>query len=283
MKHKLSNLSNLRCVWCTPVLGVDGKLLYFKPLLKAVSKLFQSFTVYTSEFTGEIASAEFNIELCGKFKRMYVNERRNPTRMTKYVEGISIASPKIFNTLRKVKPDLIIINEFSVFSLYCVLAKLLTRSKILCIVETRPFFDRSSMTGKARYILRRIICSMCDAFLTNNISGRDYLHEVLGVSLDRITTQPYLVSDIGNASTHNTTEHDSDNRLHLLYVGQLIQRKGVHKAIEAIADIKDDLKSRIVFDIEKQLVSNFGKLECSPNFRLFGYNRNSSPVDVFRQ
>lgn len=244
-------LNEIKCAWVTPVLGVEGNLLYFGPLLRNISKEFNTFTVYTGEYKGNEKDIGFKIKRCGKFKKLYKNERLVQSKNDSYVSGFSIASPAIFKTLLREKPDLIIINEFSLFSLYASLIRYFNRSRVLCIVESRPRIGGGALSKMARLIFRKIICATSDAFLTNNTDGFNYLTETLGVNKTKIITKPYLVSDLSasiSGTENKSTPYDKD-KINFLYVGQLVQRKGLHLAIESINLLSKEHKARITFNI----------------------------------
>lgn len=244
-------LKNIKCSWTTPVLGVDGNLLYFGPLLKKLSNKFKAFTVYTSEYKGNIDQTPFNVKICGEFKRLYKNERFTKRDTEAYIKGFSVASPAILKALLYEKADLIVINEFSLFSFYAALAKFFTKSKVLCIVESRPRFTGGPLSGLMRLVFRKIICATSSAFLTNNKDGFLYLTEDLGVNNRKIITKPYLVSDLSGNKNNNADLPNpyNKNKINLLYVGQLIKRKGLHLAIESINLLSDECKKRIAFNI----------------------------------
>lgn len=242
--------STLRVAWVTPVLGVDGKLLYAGPLLRAFSQQFAAMRIFTGEYTGP--DEGLDIERCTSL-RLYRNERRTPAAGTSYGGGMRLATPALIARLLRWRPDLVVLNEFSIFSVYASLyAKLLARhTRMLLIMEAKPCFPSRFGTGHARIALRRTLLRGVDAVLTNNTEGRQYLEVVLGVPPEAIVAQPYLVSELSRNGDEPppVRHHDGSRPVHFLYVGQLIPRKGVQQALEACAQLLPKHAGRFVYDI----------------------------------
>src|SRR6266568_1704829 len=139
MKIDIAKLAAVRCAWVTPVLGVDGRLLYLGPLLRSFAGCFHSFVVITGEFRGDIADAGFSVERCGRFMRMYANERATAKQVGDYRSGVGFATPGALFRLIRRPVDLLVINEFSPYACYAALATLFgTRTRVLWLVEARP-------------------------------------------------------------------------------------------------------------------------------------------------
>jgi glycosyltransferase involved in cell wall biosynthesis len=158
--------------------------------------------------------------------------------------------------LYRYMPDLLIMNEFSMLTIYCMLLSLvLRRTKVLLLVENRPIITASVLSRGIRKYLRRLIARNADAILTNNTTGRSYLIEELGVKASRIICRPYLISDMSpyiSAAGGGGTRHkvyDKDKPIHFLYVGRLIQSKGLHHALNAFGHLKEKYSGKFWFDI----------------------------------
>lgn len=230
MTNKLKELS---AAWVTPVLGVEGKLLYFGPLLNTLSTHFSDFQVYTNEFTGDKAQARFPIITCGSFKRLYSNERKSQQQTGTYTSGFAIASPQIISRILKDKPDLLIINEFGLVSLYAFLAKLLLRkTRVVCIVETRPRMTEKPLLRVLRKLLRKTLARLANSFLTNNDEGKKYIMD-MGIPESRIIARPYLVSSPGENTATSHKPRQLNDKVTFLSVGQLVKRKGIQNALRA--------------------------------------------------
>lgn len=244
------------CVaWLTPVLGVGGNLLYWQPLLSTLAGSCADFRVFTLEYPGDTRTAGFAITHCGRLKRLYANERSSRNVGTQYTTGFSIAGPSVLSHLKSYRPDLLVLNEFSLLSLYGILFRMVRpRTCILLNVECRPRTSGNALLQKIRRMARRLMAKQADAVLTNNSEGLEYLREELDIAPGRIVCKPYLVSDISSQpgrkiSLRSIDPHSPDTRVHFLYVGQLIQRKGLQHAIEACARLVTQYRGRFVLDV----------------------------------
>lgn len=232
-------LDTLSCAWVTPVLGVDGKLLYFGPLLRAFGGGFRKFRVVTAEFRGDPAEAGFPIEISGRFRRLYDNERATSRQVDSYQTGFSLTGPAVFRHLRRRPVDLLVINEFSLFAFFAALARFGRKTRILWVVETRPRLTASAPLRVARRGFRRLLTCFADAFLTNNREGLAYLTDELGVDPARIVASPYLVSNVAGSEAPPTLRRAAPGEpVRFLFVGQLLRRKGLQVAIEAARLVK---------------------------------------------
>lgn len=247
-------LGNSRVAWVTPVFGVHGRSLYWKPLLNGYAARCGSLEAFTAEISCPVEDFSFPIHTPSALKRLYTNERTDKkTSGTGYGAGINLISPNIIRDLYRSKPQLLICNELGLMTFYGALARLLLRkrSKMLLIVEARPFDFGNPFLGIARTLFRRLLCRFADAMLTNNTGGHDYLVSRLGVRPDRIVTRPYLVSTFPSetATPKTAPDYAQGEKLRCLYVGQLIQRKGVQCALHALASLDSTLRTRVQLDI----------------------------------
>jgi glycosyltransferase involved in cell wall biosynthesis len=235
----------------TPVLGVDGNLLYTEPLMNAFADKFKKLRVFTGEFGGNDAS--FEVERCSSL-RLYRNERKMQHGRTSYGPGLRVATPAVIGKLAAYQPDLLILAEYSIFSLYGMLYSHLWRRKTrtLLVMEAEPRFPSFLVLGMIKLLFRRLLVKGADAVLTNNVDGRRYLREVLHVPDRRIISEPYLVSDVSapGATIHpRAREHTGSRPVRFLYVGQLIPRKGLQQALAGCARLLPKYAGRFVYEI----------------------------------
>jgi len=250
-------LSEARVAWVLPVLGIEGKLLYNKPLFESVASKFGVFKLFTSEFKGDATSLSFHVESCGRFKRLYKNERMGNYKSIGYIKGISVMTPSVVLSLFRFRPDLVVINEFSLFSIYALLAmKLLGKGRVLLIVEAKPRFESSKILNLARVILRRGIVFKTDRILTNNNEGLEYIISELHAPNNKIIVRPFLVSDIKlvtGLKEKEILEHRESRGnglpVRFLFVGQLVERKGIQYALDAFAKLLQGGRGDFIFDI----------------------------------
>lgn len=240
-----------KVAWVTPRLGRNGNLLYMGPLLKGISKACKSFCVFAVEFGGDCNSAGFDITCEGSIKLINQDVTSDGVPI-----GIPLVSPAIMKEVFRYKPDLLILNEFGLLTIYGMLLSLiLRRTKILLIVENRPVDVGSSLSKGIRRLLRRLIAKNVDAILTNNSNGRAYLTHELGVDETRIISRAYLTSDMSQhagkqeGSELESKVRDTSKPVQFFYVGRLIQSKGLHHALEAFHHLKKNHPGKFLFDI----------------------------------
>lgn len=249
MSVELPDLARVRCAWVTPVLGVDGNLLYLGPLLRRLAKGFGSFVVVTGEFIGDAHTAGFAVERCGGFWRMYRNERATVRQVAGYRRGVGFATPAVLLRFLREPVDLLIITEFSLYACYAALATLIVSgTRILWVVEARPRPDPSRVLAALRRLTRRLLAKLADAFITNNEEGGRYLASELRVDARRIVVSPFLVSDTSTGRRRSPRRVALGEPIRFLYVGQLIHRKGVRVALEALREVSD--RTRAPFSLE---------------------------------
>jgi glycosyltransferase involved in cell wall biosynthesis len=248
--NRPSNLARVRCAWVTPVLGVDGKLLYLGPLLRRLSTCFESFVVVTGEFFGDHDAAGFVVERCGRFRRMYANERSTSKQVAAYRTGVAFATPAVLLRFVAKPVDLLIITEFSLYACYAALAKLFAaRTRVLWVVEARPQPGPSAFLGALRLLLRRSLARLGDGFVTNNRDGANYLVGDLRVDPSLVVVRPFLVSEMSRGTGSSPRRAANAEPIRFLYVGQLIRRKGVSVALEALRTVRERTDRPFVLEI----------------------------------
>jgi len=248
--------SQIKVAWITSVLGVDGDLLYTAPALIASAEKFKSLRVFTGEFAGTSEAFGIDIVRCNSLK-LYRNERRVRRGHTHYGYGLRLAPPSLIRELIRYQPDLLIIDEYNIFTLYSILYRTFWRpqARILITMETKPRFPEGPVLGRARTLFRRLLVRHANAILTNNAEGRQYLTDVLGVPDHLIVSEPYLVSDLSTVvvradpNIRRTREHNGDRPIRFVYVGQLIPRKGLSYALTACARLLPRYAGRFIYQI----------------------------------
>ena len=127
-----------------------------------------------------------------------------------------------FFQLRTYRPDAIISGEFGLRTFMSVLYGMAFPKTVLIVWATLS--DRTEATrGRFRVMLRRWIVRRVDAVFVNGKSGARYLAS-LGFT-GPIITIPQVIDDTAFLGESTIAK---DEALCLLYVGQLIERKGLH-------------------------------------------------------
>jgi glycosyltransferase involved in cell wall biosynthesis len=121
------------------------------------------------------------------------------------------------------RPDAVISLEFGMRTLQALIYRILRPSSRLIVWA--PVSERTEQgRGKLRILLRKLILRKADAVLVNGKSGFRYLRQ-LGTESRKVFTVPYT-TDIELFSSILPTR-PRDEAARLLYVGQLIERKGL--------------------------------------------------------
>ena len=107
--------------------------------------------------------------------------------------------------------------------------KLYPESKLIVLADVGESTERGR--GWIRGVLRRALRRYVDAFIVVGGSGRRYLRD-LGVANENIFEVPYA-TDTGRLKC-NGIARTGTNAYSLLYVGQLIERKGLVQFVDAL-------------------------------------------------
>ena len=241
---------SISAAWITPILGRGGYVMYMGPLLKRLSHCFSEFSVISAEYGGSTTDLDFNVQITGGVHRFY---RPDPLG---YARGFTLIGPSIFIAMLRSKADLLLLTEFSLTTAYGLLAcRMRRRLRAVVIVETRPWPAPRGLTSTLRRHIRRYLARSADAVLTNNNDGLQYVCDELGVPTARVVAEPYLVSEMKDAfhdaeiSLRRFTELTPKSKINFLYVGELIERKGVQDAIAAFGKLGADYRDRFAFHV----------------------------------
>ena len=154
--------NSLKIAWLTPYLGRAGKLMYMKPILSQFAKDFKSLHVFTPDAGFDIEKTDFPIELAGKLKQIYYQGRDG------YSKGIAYVSLDFIRTVYSYKPDILVINEFSLISLYgVILHKLIKNNRMILLVESKPLENDSYILKIIKFYFRKFIANNADAIITS--------------------------------------------------------------------------------------------------------------------
>ena len=216
-------------------MGYGNSLMYWEPILRKYISTFPETHIYTS---GKkiLEQPDIHVEDAIHLFKIILRKEKKP-----YPKYMILISPLIMYKLIKYRPKLIIVSEFGLLTIYGILSRiLLPKSRILLLVESHPKVLAGGITRKPKQWIRRLICKASTHILTNNVLGKKYLTNELSVNANKITTSPYLVSSISQKSsaTHDTSpyklSHNTNDFVAFLYVGKLMQPKGIFDIIDAL-------------------------------------------------
>lgn len=136
-----------------------------------------------------------------------------------------------FGQMRRYAPEVIISGEMGARSVFAALYKTLnTHVKLILWATVSEHSERGR--GRLRSILRRWLLSRADAVLVNGESGARYV-AAFGVPKERVFRVPYTTRV--DEFTECSLRRDGTAARRLLFVGQLIERKGLLPLFEALA------------------------------------------------
>lgn len=149
-----------------------------------------------------------------------------------YVERYTVHVPRaVIRTLRRLNPDCVVAPEFGLRTALAAIYCRLYRRGFIIHADLSEDYERGR--DPLRLMLRRLLLRLSYPVLANGGSARRYLNS-LGCPDESILELPYA-SDLEHFG-HAVRRPAPVSTLRLLYVGQLIERKGLEPFIEALAE-----------------------------------------------
>ena len=227
-------LSDIRVAWLIPSME---RGFCWLPLLEEFANIFPSSTVFTGLWPRNQSSKNlsFNLKVVGKTRFIKLGMKGSS-----YEKGIIIPPIDIPFYLLKFLPHVIIVVGFSFWTIIAILLKPFTKWRVIILYEgSAPTID--SRESKLRIFERRLIIRLTDALMTNSLSGESYLVQFLKANKERVFARPYLVPDSKRQflkEVNVETLLRDTKRPVFLYVGLIIQRKGLKFLIKALSSLK---------------------------------------------
>jgi glycosyltransferase involved in cell wall biosynthesis len=195
------------------------------PLVACLSTKVKELIVFTSasydQKANPLSTAAGNIQIMQQRNISVRRVRRHPQGYSDPMD-IHIPYDTLFQLIAR-RPDAVITLEFGMRTLQALIYRILRPSSRLIIWA--PLSERTEQgRGKMRESLRRFILRKADAVLVNGKSGFRYIHN-LGGDSRKIFIAPELTNvDLFRSISPTRPAEDA---YRLLYVGQLIERKGL--------------------------------------------------------
>ncbi len=233
-----------KILFLSPRLGYKS-LLYWDPILSGIKKKFCNFRAFTSWAPIETKNGVLKTENKIQALKIYIRQNRINQRL------FFLPSPSLLIDLININPKIIIINEFSLISLYVAILKILkTKIKILLLVESDPYRGiLGHQDNLIRKKIRSFILKHVDLIQTNNELGKKYLYSYRDSAIEKkIVTKPYLTSCIESSKKIIKTI-SKDRVLRLLFVGKIIELKGLKYIFKALLLLEKKYIQSIRFDI----------------------------------
>lgn len=185
----------------------------------------------------------WDVNLEGLRNAVFLNSKPLMLKSKSEVRGYYL-SLDVIKTLNSISPDVVIVCEYNMISiqvfLYCKI------KKIKVISMTDGTLNAEKRFGQLRKLLRRLIIPRADMCIASSTKSKE-LQIYYGAKEDRIIVA-YLTVDVGYYSFEREEYHSNK----LLFIGSLIERKGIDLLLKALSLVKKDYTLTIVGDGEEK-------------------------------
>jgi glycosyltransferase involved in cell wall biosynthesis len=203
-------------------------------------------TILAGKVMGSIGADTSVMEIPGGF-RVWKRRRRTPS--SEYHFDFYWGTPRILVELLRRQPDVIVTREFSYMTLYAIISTFFQNAQVIVLIESdrgtaNPALLSLSIDKAKRRVLR-VLSRRVDCFIAQDPGAQRFLIEDLGVPDERIRMRPWMV--LANPFLGRLTQQDRHvvGLDVVLYVGQLIPRKGVDLLIRAFSLVQSQLKAEL--------------------------------------
>ena len=241
MPQPIFRMNQLKVAWIYPSIVFGA---YWKPVIERFQKIYPKSVFFTGcVWPGfdpqDPACSAF--EIVGRTRYVAAKEVGSG-----YKRAFILASPAVLFPLVQFAPKVVFSSAFSVWTILALLVKPLTRWRVAIMYDgSSPNSDFRD--SKLRTLMRRVMAHFTDAFVANSDAAKSYMMDVLSVPEKKIFRETYLVPDVSEL----TVECSEENQRKIealssglegptfLFVGQLIERKGIRTLLEAVRRIKE--------------------------------------------
>jgi len=204
---------------------------YIQPLLRELAKIFPDTILLCGEFPGFLPTCRqsFKVkELPGM--RVFGQDEKIKFRWLPL---------SLFGELRKARPDIVLIGQFTMWTFYVALYKAIYGCRVVFLWDgTVP--SCAFKNSPLRLLWRRVLARFVDAAISNTREGVDYLSDIIHIPRSKIQQLIHLVADADSLCCEWKGDKPSlvsDGGPVFLYVGSLSRRKGVRFLLQAAAQL----------------------------------------------
>ncbi len=150
-----------------------------------------------------------------------------------YVERYELVVPYgVVRTLRRIDPDCVLSAEYGLRTGWAAVWRATSGKALVTHADLSEEYEVGR--GALRTTVRRLLLRASDRVVVNGQSGSRYVQS-LGCPPDRIVVSPYP-TDIDHFGKFEPVRHD-DGTIRLIYVGQLIERKGLEPFVAQLSEV----------------------------------------------
>lgn len=227
----MKTLKDYHIAWLLPSVASGA---HWQPILSGFLKAFPNTVFYTTSVW-----KEFDIDAPYSKSVIIVGELKSIPWMQKasrdgYNHGLMYLPLNIIGYLWSRKPNIVISNAFSIWSILAIFLKPFLKYKVIILYEgSTPGSDFKDSSIRSK--VRKFIAQNTNVFIANTKAAKNYLDEFLDVKPDKILLGPYLLPDKTLMIKNQQDTFDSTNLVRpiFLFVGQIIKRKGIFDLLRA--------------------------------------------------
>jgi glycosyltransferase involved in cell wall biosynthesis/O-antigen/teichoic acid export membrane protein len=217
-----------RVAWLMPtVMGA----YYWQPIFQEFTALIPNTVIFAGAWPGTLPAYRGKFEVRPIRGVRFVTLGRGGAG---YPTGFMWASPAILRELIRFRPNVILTSGFNLWSAYVLMFKRFMKWRVVLIWEgVSPTISCSN--SPLQLAMRRIMAKHFNAAITNSRAGADYLQAVLRMPAGKIVRHPIEVAEAPALARpkEDITVARARSSFAFLVVGQLIERKGIHRLFEA--------------------------------------------------
>ena len=185
----------------------------------------------------------WDVNLEGLRNAVFLNSKPLMLKSKSEVRGYYL-SLDVIKTLNSISPDVVIVCEYNMISIQAFLYCKIKKIKVISMTDGTIFSERNF--GFFRRLNRRLIIPRADMCIASSTKSKE-LQIYYGAKEDRIIVA-YLTVDVGYFRFEREEYHSNK----LLFIGSLIERKGIDLLLKALSLVKKDYTLTIVGDGEEK-------------------------------
>ena len=185
----------------------------------------------------------WDINLEGLRNAVFLNSKPLILKSKSEVRGYYL-SLDVIKTLNSISPDVVIVCEYNMISIQAFLYCKIKKIKVISMTDGTLYSERNF--GFFRRLNRRMMIPRADMCIASSTKSKE-LQIYYGAKEDRIIVA-YLTVDVGYFRFEREEYHSNK----LLFIGSLIERKGIDLLLKALSLVKKDYTLTIVGDGEEK-------------------------------